>query len=311
MRQVGDRLIPVGVSSSRLGAELPPGSTTGPGGAIIIQDGARWGGLGRSGTGEGRSTTRSRRELAQLLQLGGGAEVEEMMMMEAMRLSLLEHEEQQRRQAQAQSREESSSSAGPAAGGGDVGNAPADEEAQYAIAPPTSAAAPATVSAPAATSTFTDSQLPSSMHPTRTSSLAAGPPLSAPIDLGLSSSMMAELSELIDGAPPRPPEPSEPSPSSPPSAQGLEVRQQPPSSSSMAGEPALPASGTNTPILPSSPTHTRQSSSLGQGVYGSSPSAPSTPSRVGTNPNNPFRRMAGGGSNPATPPNHSRQGSNF
>ncbi|KAE8218867.1 hypothetical protein CF319_g7331 [Tilletia indica] len=36
MRQVGDRLIPIGVSSSRAGAELPEGIIQGPGGAIII-----------------------------------------------------------------------------------------------------------------------------------------------------------------------------------------------------------------------------------------------------------------------------------
>lgn len=41
MRQVGDRLIPVGVSSSRLGSELPlmGGAVMGPGGAIILQEG--------------------------------------------------------------------------------------------------------------------------------------------------------------------------------------------------------------------------------------------------------------------------------
>lgn len=72
MRQVGDRLIPVGVSSSRLGADLPPGSTTGPGGAIIIGENARWGGERRGSRG------RRGGELAQFLQsLGGGPDVEE------------------------------------------------------------------------------------------------------------------------------------------------------------------------------------------------------------------------------------------
>jgi len=44
MRQVGDRLIPIGVSSSRAGAELPDGISQGPGGAIIIRGGedGRW-----------------------------------------------------------------------------------------------------------------------------------------------------------------------------------------------------------------------------------------------------------------------------
>lgn len=41
MRQVGDRLIPIGVSSSRMGAELPGGD--GPGGAIILREGDNWG----------------------------------------------------------------------------------------------------------------------------------------------------------------------------------------------------------------------------------------------------------------------------
>lgn len=82
MRQVGDRLIPVGVSSSRLGSEFPGGSSTGPGGAIIIGENSRWGGgllSGVGGTGrEGRSG-RSRRDLTQILQgLGdGGVDMEE------------------------------------------------------------------------------------------------------------------------------------------------------------------------------------------------------------------------------------------
>jgi hypothetical protein len=82
MRQVGDRLIPVGVSSSRLGNDLPPGSTAGPGGAIIIGENSRWGtGLlsTMAGGGRERRGSRSRRDLAHLLQgLGdGGADMEE------------------------------------------------------------------------------------------------------------------------------------------------------------------------------------------------------------------------------------------
>lgn len=83
MRQVGDRLIPVGVSSSRLGTEIPPGSTAGPGGAIIIGENSRWGGgiLGSVGGGgrERRGSRSSRRDLANILQgLGdGGADMEE------------------------------------------------------------------------------------------------------------------------------------------------------------------------------------------------------------------------------------------
>jgi len=83
MRQVGDRLIPVGVSSSRLGSELPAGSTAGPGGAIIIGENTRWGGgilSSVAGGGRERRSSRSnRRDISQLLQgLGeGGADMEE------------------------------------------------------------------------------------------------------------------------------------------------------------------------------------------------------------------------------------------
>jgi hypothetical protein len=82
MRQVGDRLIPVGISSSRLGAELPPGSSAGPGGAIIIGESTRWGGSllnTVAGSGRERRGSRSRRDLTQLLQgLGeGGSDMEE------------------------------------------------------------------------------------------------------------------------------------------------------------------------------------------------------------------------------------------
>ncbi|PWN26844.1 hypothetical protein BDZ90DRAFT_261097 [Jaminaea rosea] len=119
MRQVGDRLIPIGISSSRAGADLPEGN--GPGGAIILQQGERWGPF--SATDEGQGTGRrssSRRGAA--LQMGG-QDVEEMMLMEAMRLSLIEHEEQQRRQAEANRRsgaaqpetQQAASTASPAA----------------------------------------------------------------------------------------------------------------------------------------------------------------------------------------------------
>ncbi|KAH7924561.1 hypothetical protein BV22DRAFT_1195811 [Leucogyrophana mollusca] len=91
MRQVGDRLIPVGVTSGRVHA-LPTEDG---------QDG---------GDNEGRGSRRSRRhprsngnsDLSQLLgQMGlGGQDLEELMIMEAMRLSLLDHEEQQRKEAE-------------------------------------------------------------------------------------------------------------------------------------------------------------------------------------------------------------------
>ncbi|KAI6022707.1 hypothetical protein EDC04DRAFT_2727899 [Pisolithus marmoratus] len=98
MRQVGDRLIPVGVTSGRVHT-LPS------------SDGAD------NGESENTSGTGSRRrrggranapsDITQLLgHIGlGGQDLEELMVMEAMRLSLLEHEEQQRREEEKKRKE--------------------------------------------------------------------------------------------------------------------------------------------------------------------------------------------------------------
>jgi len=92
MRQVGDRLIPVGVTSGRVHA-LP-------------EDGSGENGDGNGNNNE-RGSRRSRRrpqnqDLNQLLgQMGlGGQDIEELMLMEAMRLSLLDHEEHQKKEAE-------------------------------------------------------------------------------------------------------------------------------------------------------------------------------------------------------------------
>ncbi|EIW84967.1 hypothetical protein CONPUDRAFT_162276 [Coniophora puteana RWD-64-598 SS2] len=120
MRQVGDRLIPVGVTSGRVhpisgqsshGHSLPGGGALahflGGGGVSSSQDD------NHDGEGEGRERERERgsrrfrrhreRDLSQMLGqmgLGGmaGQDLEELMVMEAMRLSLVEHEEQQRKE---------------------------------------------------------------------------------------------------------------------------------------------------------------------------------------------------------------------
>ncbi|KAF8631441.1 hypothetical protein AX17_005118 [Amanita inopinata Kibby_2008] len=83
MRQVGDRLIPVGVTSGRVHA--------------LGQDD-----VSTDGSENGGSRRMRRRQHGQgLEQFVGlaGQDLEELMLMEAMRLSLLEHEEQQRREA--------------------------------------------------------------------------------------------------------------------------------------------------------------------------------------------------------------------
>ncbi|KAH7912140.1 hypothetical protein BJ138DRAFT_1084198 [Hygrophoropsis aurantiaca] len=99
MRQVGDRLIPVGVTSGRVHA-LP------------TEDGQE------GGEGAERGSRRNRRhprghhnaDLGQLLgSMGlGGQDLEELMIMEAMRLSLLDHEEQQKKEAEEKRKREAS-----------------------------------------------------------------------------------------------------------------------------------------------------------------------------------------------------------
>lgn len=103
MRQVGDRLIPVGVTSGRV-HPLPTGEG---------QDG---------GEVDGGASRRSRRhrnnggqpDISQLLgQMGlGGQDLEELMVMEAMRLSLLEHEEQQRKEEEKRKKDAAAASGG-------------------------------------------------------------------------------------------------------------------------------------------------------------------------------------------------------
>ncbi|KAF8528211.1 hypothetical protein BU17DRAFT_15725, partial [Hysterangium stoloniferum] len=86
MRQIGDRLIPIGVTSGRMVAGD---------GAEGVAEGAE------GGSGRRRRRNHGGQDLGQLLgSVGGigGQDLEELMVMEAMRISLLEHDEQQRRQ---------------------------------------------------------------------------------------------------------------------------------------------------------------------------------------------------------------------
>ncbi|KEP55557.1 hypothetical protein V565_003210 [Rhizoctonia solani 123E] len=93
MRQVGDRLIPVGITSGRV---VP----------VNISEGDA------SGSGSGRRSRRQRGGGSGELPMGmTGHDLEELMMMEAMRLSLLEHEAQQRREREAAAGGADSSSA--------------------------------------------------------------------------------------------------------------------------------------------------------------------------------------------------------
>lgn len=111
MRQVGDRLIPVGVTSGRV-HPLPAGE--GQDGSEVDNSASRRSRRHRNNGGQS--------DISQLLgQMGlGGQDLEELMVMEAMRLSLLEHEEQQRKEEEKRKKE-----AAAAASGGHVeGDAP-------------------------------------------------------------------------------------------------------------------------------------------------------------------------------------------
>ncbi|KAJ8475399.1 hypothetical protein ONZ51_g6566 [Trametes cubensis] len=113
MRQVGDRLIPVGVTSGRVHA-LPAEE----GGAETAE--------GSSDRGSRRSRRRQQnQELNQFLGTMGlaGQDLEELMVMEAMRLSLIEHEAQQRRQQEEEAKKKREEAAALGNTDGASGNA--------------------------------------------------------------------------------------------------------------------------------------------------------------------------------------------
>ncbi|KAI0818946.1 hypothetical protein BC629DRAFT_1588269 [Irpex lacteus] len=133
MRQVGDRLIPIGITSGRIQA-LP------------AEEGQGEQGEGSGGSADRGSRRRQRRppnaELGQFLgQMGlGGQDLEELMIMEAMRLSLIDQEEHQRKQKEEEEKKkkrEAGESATPTATTTDNSNSPA-----ASTATPTSASVP-------------------------------------------------------------------------------------------------------------------------------------------------------------------------
>ncbi|KAK7015009.1 hypothetical protein R3P38DRAFT_2998936 [Favolaschia claudopus] len=90
MRQVGDRLIPVGVTSGRVHTLTPEEAAQAEAAATEV------GGSRRS---RRRQQPPPNGNFEQFMGMGG-QELEELMVMEAMRLSLIEHEEQQRKEAE-------------------------------------------------------------------------------------------------------------------------------------------------------------------------------------------------------------------
>ncbi|TKY90527.1 hypothetical protein EX895_000525 [Sporisorium graminicola] len=233
MRQVGDRLIPIGISSSRMGADLAAAAESGrinlngPGGSIILNDGQNWPGAGSVTTSRRRSSRPSRGgndgvpELARLMRMGAGEDMEEAMVMEAMRLSLLEHEEQQRKQAE---EEKKKKAAAVAAGAPAQGSSRPSPEPSAAAASssrlshsnePSTGSSAATGSANGtAQSVLEEAEASHSSNMVRPPFTGAASPVAPgtsaprlpvsmvdPASLGLSQKTMDELRELIDGGP--------------------------------------------------------------------------------------------------------------
>ncbi|KAJ7098092.1 hypothetical protein B0H15DRAFT_824072 [Mycena belliarum] len=146
MRQVGDRLIPVGVTSGRVHALSPEEAAQ-----AEVQ-----------APSEGSGSRRSRRRqqpppngnFEQFMGMGG-PELEELMIMEAMRLSLIDHEEQQRKEAEEKKKK------------GEASNASIEESAAAdpsSLEPQASIPGPSTLSPP--------SSIPSASSPQSSSSLS-------------------------------------------------------------------------------------------------------------------------------------------
>ncbi|SYW85348.1 uncharacterized protein UBRO2_05787 [Ustilago bromivora] len=203
MRQVGDRLIPIGISSSRMGADLAAAAESGrinlngPGGSIILNEGQNWPASTAGVTTSRRRSSRPSRgageglpEFARLMRMGAGEDIEEAMVMEAMRLSLLEHEEQQRKQAE---EEKKKAEAATAAASGTSRESTSNDLAS------SSTPAGAAQSVLEATEASQRSTAPASSY----SAPILPPPATSvdPASLGLSQTTMDELRELIDGGP--------------------------------------------------------------------------------------------------------------
>nr|GAT43962.1 predicted protein [Mycena chlorophos] len=131
MRQVGDRLIPVGVTSGRVHTLTPEEAA---------QAAEAQAAEGNNGSGSRRSRRRQQAPNGNFEQFMGmgGAELEELMLMEAMRLSLLEHEEQQRKEAE----EKKKAASTEATNGASSSTAEANTSADASLAVPSSTTPP-------------------------------------------------------------------------------------------------------------------------------------------------------------------------
>ncbi|KAJ7489882.1 zf-C3HC4 type zinc finger protein [Mycena galericulata] len=151
MRQVGDRLIPVGVTSGRVHALSP-------------EEAAQAAESSADGSGSRRSRRRQQPppngNFEQFVGMGG-QELEELMIMEAMRLSLIDHEEQQRKEAEEKRKKGEAGNAAEESVSGGPGPGPSTLEARAEtpagtvlapLAPSSSGSSPHTPSSLAVTS---------------------------------------------------------------------------------------------------------------------------------------------------------------
>ncbi|CAA7265393.1 unnamed protein product [Cyclocybe aegerita] len=123
MRQVGDRLIPVGITSGRVHT-LSPEEAAAAGAAVEGSSGRR-----------GRRRGQQNGAFDQYVGMSG-QDLEELMLMEAMRLSLLDHEEYQRKEAEEKKKREAAEAAAAAGEGSDRAPAvPAEAECTDHSAP--------------------------------------------------------------------------------------------------------------------------------------------------------------------------------
>ncbi|KAJ3975626.1 hypothetical protein EV361DRAFT_472684 [Lentinula raphanica] len=198
MRQVGDRLIPVGVTSGRIHALSPEEAASA----------ANGGGDGTGGSWRSRRRQQGGNGLEQYL----GQDLEEIMMMEAMRLSLLEHEAQQRREAEEKKKAEEQAKKGApgnetsqiAASGSGSNGASSSSASNTNPAAPSSTPPSSASSGPAHQkndslrvkkgSLFSRSRSPSPAPPSSQSSLPNAPPFST---LGAALSTTSTASAIL------------------------------------------------------------------------------------------------------------------
>ncbi|KDQ59420.1 hypothetical protein JAAARDRAFT_32975 [Jaapia argillacea MUCL 33604] len=184
MRQVGDRLIPVGITSGRVHA-LPEGEGQGD-----MSD----------ATGGGLGSRRSRRRQApqdfnQFLGSVGmaGQDIEELMVMEAMRLSLIEHEEQQRKERE--QKEKDAKKQGQSSSEAPVG----ESSSQTTILPAPSPSAGLLSGGQSGTDSLSSSRRPTPVPPVSTTSTTTLAPSTRPVVNGT----LARALEGLEGYPGR------------------------------------------------------------------------------------------------------------